>query len=493
MITKRQKQTLDFIKSYQKRRSYSPSLEEIKKHLKLSSVSTAHHHVKALESLGYIGKEENSPRSINPYQKELLVQLPLLGTIAAGQPIIAVEEKEYIAVPKSKLPKSGSCYALRVDGDSMIEENIDSGDIVIIRDQSTAENGQKVVALLNNEEVTLKKFYKEKNHIRLQPANKNLQPIIAEKEEVKIQGVLIDVIKNENHVESELNPLKPALIEIEERTDIAKFLDKIICGDAIENLKKIPDKSIDLIVADPPYNLSQGNQLGWSGSSSLKGFGGKWDKVMENWDNMPLVDYFNFTYSWLSEAKRVLKPTGSIWVFGTYHNIGVINLIFQILGIEIINEVVWYKRNSFPNLSGRRLTASHETLIWGHAGEKKRKYLFNYEKSKEYFESSDLLKQRNKQMRTVWDIPNNKEREEIRYGKHPTQKPLKVCKRIIALTSKEGDVVLSPFAGAGTECLAASELGRRYLGLELDPMYVKIANKRLSMSKTKNMLFQKHT
>lgn len=117
--------------------------------------------------------------------------------------------------------------------------------------------------------------------------------------------------------------------------------------------------------------MSQGNQLKWSGTSNLKGFGGKWGKVMEIWDNMPLIDYFNFTYSWLTEAKRVLKPTGSIWVFGTYHNIGIINLIFQILGIEIINEVVWYKRNSFPNLSGRRLTASHETLIWGHTNEKK--------------------------------------------------------------------------------------------------------------------------
>jgi len=490
MITKRQKQTLDYIKTYQKKKGYSPSLEEIKKHLGLSSVSTAHHHVKALEDLGYISKEENAPRSINTHERELLVQIPLLGTIAAGQPILAIEEKEYIAVPKSALSKNSNCYALRVSGDSMVDENIESGDIVIVKDQATAENGQKIVALINNEEVTLKKFYQEKGHVRLQPANKNLLPIIVKKNEIQIQGIVIDVIKNDNEPLAILEKKPEKKKEAGKKEDISKYTDRIICGEAIEHLKKLPDKSIDLIVADPPYNLSQGNQLGWSGSSSeLKGFGGKWDKVMETWDNMPLVEYFNFTYAWLVEAKRVLKPTGSIWVFGTYHNIGIINLIFQILGIEIINEVAWYKRNSFPNLSGRRFTASHETIIWGHVGEKKRQYYFDYEKSKDYFEPSDLMKQKGKQMRTVWDIPNNKDREELRYGKHPTQKPLKVCKRMISLTSKKGDLILSPFAGAGTECLAAKELDRHYLGFELDNVYVEIANKRLSMSKIKNTLF----
>lgn len=491
MITKRQKQVLDFITSFTKKKGLSPSFEEIKRHLKLSSVSTIHFHVKKLQEEGYLSKGENKPRSISVYESEQMVQIPFLGLIAAGQPIEAMQVKETIAIPKNKLPRSGNFYALRVAGNSMLDENINDGDVVLVKQQSIAENGQKVVALVDNYEATLKTFFKEKKQIRLLPANKDYEPIIIRngEKEVSIQGLVVDVIKNDNNSVNIAEEKETKKEKDEKIVNISKYTNKIICGEAIENLRKLPNESIDLIVADPPYNLSQGNQLGWSGSSNLKGFGGKWEKVMETWDNMPLVEYFNFTYSWLIEAKRVLKPTGSIWVFGTYHNIGIINLIFQILGIEIINEVAWYKRNAFPNLSGRRFTASHETLIWGHAGEKKRKYYFDYEKSKDYFEPSDLMKQRGKQMRTVWDIPNNKEKEELKYGKHPTQKPLKICKRMISLTSKKGDLVLSPFAGAGTECLAAKELDRHYLGFELDKMYVEIANKRLSMSKIKNTLF----
>ena len=227
-------------------------------------------------------------------------------------------------------------------------------------------------------------------------------------------------------------------------------VNRIIRGDALEHLKNIPSQSVDLVVADPPYNLSQGSKINFN-NQGLKGFGGEWNKVMENWDNLPLHDYLKFTFAWISEIKRILKPTGSIWVFGTYHNIGVVNLSFQVLGIEIINEVIWYKRNAFPNLAGRRLTASHETLLWGHTGKKKREYYFDYQKSKDYSDPSDLMKPEGKQMRTVWDIPNNKEARELKYGKHPTQKPLSVCKRIISISSKPGDMVLVPFAGAGSE------------------------------------------
>src|SRR3989344_7242433 len=140
MITKRQKQALDFIKSYLNKKGYAPSLEEIKGHLKLSSVSTAHHHVKALEALGLLIKEENQPRALDVYKKEPLISIPLLGTIAAGEPIEAAQEKETIAVPKSKLPQSGDFYALRVSGNSMIDENINNGDVVILKKQSVADN-----------------------------------------------------------------------------------------------------------------------------------------------------------------------------------------------------------------------------------------------------------------------------------------------------------------------------------------------------------------
>ncbi|WP_415328608.1 site-specific DNA-methyltransferase [Clostridium baratii] len=260
---------------------------------------------------------------------------------------------------------------------------------------------------------------------------------------------------------------------------IDNFINKIIKQDCIEGMKLIEDNSVDLIIADPPYNLSKGNKLSWDNSIDLKGFGGNWTKAMEKWDDMPLIDYFNFTINWLTECKRILKPTGSIWVFGSYHNIGIINFVFQLLKIEIINEVIWYKRNSFPNLSGRRLTASHETILWGHSGEKSRKYKFNYELIKEADFPEDLLKQKGKQLRTVWDIPNNKKREELAFGKHPTQKPLRVCDRIILATSDEGDIVLTPFAGAGTECISALKANRKFIGFEIEDEYIEIAKRRI--------------
>src|SRR5699024_7815327 len=161
-------------------------------------------------------------------------------------------------------------------------------------------------------------------------------------------------------------------------------------------------------------------------------------------------------------------------------NIGIINMCMQLLEIEIINEVIWYKRNSFPNLSGTRLTASHETILWAHSGSsKKRKYNFNYEFSKSIEYKEDLLKQKDKQMRTVWDIPNNKKKDELKFGKHPTQKPIRLIRRMLDLTSLPGDIMLAPFSGSGTECVAAKQLGLNYIGIELDEEYVKLSKEKI--------------
>jgi site-specific DNA-methyltransferase (adenine-specific) len=249
--------------------------------------------------------------------------------------------------------------------------------------------------------------------------------------------------------------------------------------DAISSMALMPDASVDLAVIDPPYNVSQGGEWKWDNSKKLPGLGGNWDKVIEDWDKFELKDYFEFTMAWALQIKRIVKPEGSIWIHGTYHNIGLINFIFQLLKIEIINEVIWYKRNSFPNLSGRRLTASHETIIWAHTG-KKRKYAFNYEFSKLGSFEGDNLKAEGKQMRTVWDIPNNKAAGEMAAGKHPTQKPLKLIKRMIQLSATPEQIVFSPFAGSGTDCLAAKELGMYYLGFDMKSEYVELAKRRLS-------------
>lgn len=255
---------------------------------------------------------------------------------------------------------------------------------------------------------------------------------------------------------------------------------EIVHGDCLEKLSDIQPSSVDLVIADPPYNLSKGGTWKHDPEKGLSGMGGAWDKTMEDWDDMSLDEYMKFTREWLSLVKRTMKPTASMWIFGTYHNTGIINVACQLLKIEIINEVIWYKRNAFPNLAGRRLTASHENIIWCHAGSGRRDYHFDYEYSKDGDFSYDGLKSPGKQMRTVWDISNNKEKSELAFGKHPTQKPLRILDRIIRLSTKRGDLVLSPFSGSGSECVAAKMAGRNYIGIEKDEGYCELAGKRLS-------------
>ncbi|MBU4299247.1 transcriptional repressor LexA [Patescibacteria group bacterium] len=195
MLTKRQKEVLDFITGYQKRKGYAPSLEEICKKFKLASVSTAHFHVSKLRDAGYLTKEENKPRAIDVMKREKIIKIPIVGTIAAGQPIEAIEvPSETIAVTKNEIGKFGNYYALRVQGNSMVDDGIFDGDIVVIRKQATADNGQTVVAIIDDNEATLKKIYREKKFIKLQPANQTILPIY--RKEVEVRGVVIKIVRN---------------------------------------------------------------------------------------------------------------------------------------------------------------------------------------------------------------------------------------------------------------------------------------------------------
>ncbi len=251
-------------------------------------------------------------------------------------------------------------------------------------------------------------------------------------------------------------------------------------GDVFDALPVLEGKSMDLCIVDPPYGASSTKKWSYGDNGKQKGFGGDWKITHEIWDLLSQDDSFTYTYNWLKELKRIVKPTGSIWIHSTYHNSGFVNVCCQLLGLEIINEVVWYKRNSFPNLSGRRLTASHETILWVHTGtEKNREYNFNYEASKDFYSASDKLKEPGKQMRTVWDIPNNKEKDEMMFGCHPTQKPLKVAARILALTGIKGGKLLVPFAGSGTEMVAGLQYGMEVFGYEINEAYFDLATKRI--------------
>lgn len=198
------------------------------------------------KKLGYLRKEDNQPRAISPTNETKNIQIPLLGIIAAGEPIEAIEISETIEIPLSQLSKSGKHYALRVNGNSMIDEGIYAKDIVVIRKQPTAENGETVVALINNNEVTLKKIYKEKNRIRLQPANPNIPPIYTK--EIVIQGKVVSVIRNftqDKNIKQFITDIKLQKENIPKSDDIKKYLNKVFREDIMSLLKKLPDKSWD--------------------------------------------------------------------------------------------------------------------------------------------------------------------------------------------------------------------------------------------------------
>jgi len=242
----------------------------------------------------------------------------------------------------------------------------------------------------------------------------------------------------------------------------------IIHGDCIENLKTIPNNSIDLIFADPPYNMQTEGEL-------LRTDGTKFNGVSDSWDKFSsLEEYDNFTKKWLIECKRVLKDDGAIWVIGSFQNIFRLGYIMQDLGFWILNDVIWSKPNAVPNFGGTRFQNSHETLLWC-SKSKKSKYHFNY-KTMKVFNGG-------KQMKSIWDIGIciGKERLKDKYGNkvHSTQKPEALLYNVILSSTEKNDIVLDPFFGTGTTGVIAKRLGRRYIGIERNEEYILAAEKRL--------------
>ena len=234
--------------------------------------------------------------------------------------------------------------------------------------------------------------------------------------------------------------------------------DNIICGETIEELKNLPDNSIDLVFADPPYNLQLDQNLYRPNNSKV-------DAVDDEWDQFEsFEEYDKFSHAWLKEAQRVLKPTGTIWVIGSYHNIFRIGYIMQNLGYWILNDVIWQKANPMPNFRGKRFTNAHETLIWASKDKNSKRYTFNYDAMKSLTE--------NMQMRSDWYFPicSGHERLKNDEGKklHPTQKPEGLLHRIIISSTNKGEVILDPFFGTGTTGAVAKRLSRKYIGIEKD-------------------------
>lgn len=249
--------------------------------------------------------------------------------------------------------------------------------------------------------------------------------------------------------------------------DRSKF--KLYLSDCLDILPKIPENSIDMVFADPPYLLSNGGFTVHAGRR-VSVNKGEWDK------SNGLEKDFNFHLRWIKMVRRVLKPNGTIWISGTYHSIYQCGYALQLAGYHILNDICWFKPNASPNLSCRYFTASHETLIWAKK-DKKAKHFFNYDLMKKGNWSEDFLKKINSQMRTVWAIGPPKPIEK-KFGKHPTQKPEELLKRIVLASTKERDLILDPFTGSSTTGIIAFLFNRRFIGIDTERKYLDLSIKR---------------
>jgi site-specific DNA-methyltransferase (adenine-specific) len=240
-------------------------------------------------------------------------------------------------------------------------------------------------------------------------------------------------------------------------------------GDSIAFLSTFPEDSVEMIFADPPYNLSNGGFSVHAGKR-VSVNKGEWDA------SKGFAEDYDFHLRWLEACKRVLKPHGTLWVSGTYHSIYQCGHAMQTLGYHILNDVAWFKPNASPNLSGRYFTASHETLLWARK-DKKAKHTFNYKMMKEGEWPEDAFKKPGKQMRSVWSLTTPKPGEK-KFGKHPTQKPLDLLRRVVMASTNKGDLVIDPFTGSSTTGLAAVMLDRKFIGIDLEKKYLDLSIER---------------
>ncbi|MDE1172526.1 MAG: site-specific DNA-methyltransferase [Parvibaculaceae bacterium] len=240
-------------------------------------------------------------------------------------------------------------------------------------------------------------------------------------------------------------------------------------GDCIEIMNGLPEKSVDLIFADPPYNLQLGGDLTRPDQSKVDAVNDEWDKFES------FATYDRFTREWLHAARRILKDNGAIWVIGSYHNIFRVGTALQDIGFWVMNDVIWRKSNPMPNFRGTRFANAHETLIWATKSAEQKKYTFNYDAMKAL--NDDL------QMRSDWLLPlctGNERLKDAEGGKtHPTQKPEALLHRVLLATTNPGDVVLDPFFGTGTTGAVAKKLGRRFIGIDREADYIEAAQARI--------------
>ena len=464
-LTKRQKEVLDFIKKFVGKKGYPPTLEDVGKKLKLSAVSTVHQHIATLIEKGYLQKSGHYARDIDISESEPMIKIPLLGTIAAGSPIEAIQEKETIAVPQSKLPRSGEFYALRVVGDSMIDEGINNGDVVLVKQQAVADNGQKVVALIDNHEATLKKFYQERGHIRLQPANKSMEPLIFRNgRDVSIQGIVLDVIRDMS-VSAPETILPKTIQQTDKKIRPYFSADNVsIYKDDILKINSIPNNSVDLIVTSPPYNVD----IHYNSHA----------------DNLSYEDYLEFTQKWIKKCFDLARNEGRFLLNipldknkGGQKSVGAdITKIAKDIGWKYHSTIIWNEGNisrrtawgSFMSASAPYVIAPVELiLVLYKDGWKK-----NSGSRKNDITKKEFIDWTN----GVWTFNGQSKKGA---GGHPAPFPIELPRRCIKLFSFIGDTVLDPFLGSGSTLIASALHGRKGIGVEIDKNYCDIAVDRL--------------
>ncbi len=424
------------------------------KALGVNSVSTVLQHLEELEKLGYLKRWRNKRRSVELSNKNKLIDIPFKGYIAAGQPIEAIEEFETITVPSS-LGSTGQLFALGVKGDSMIDDGIFHGDTVIIRKQSTIEDGETAVALINNSEVTLKKIYKEKNRIRLQPANPKLKPLYVK--EIVIQGKVISTFRN---------------IEKQENGSGKNKLDSIHRSDCVQFMKLMDENSIDLTVTSPPYD--------------------------------ELRNYKGYSFDFENIAKQLFRVTKKggvvVWVVGDKIKKGNKTLTsfkqalyFQQVGFNV-HDVMIYRKKNTPFMRSNAYTNCFEFMFILSKGSPK---TFTPLKTKTVRQGKEMLPfnkgadgvnrkilgelRPEKTMTNIWEYA-------VGFGgstsdrfafEHPAIFPEKLVEDHILSWTQPEDVVFDPMCGSGTTCKMAKKNGRHYIGCDISEDYVNLAKKRL--------------
>lgn len=473
-LTKKQKQVLEFIKGYINKHGYAPSLEEIKKHFKLKSVGTVHEHIETLRTKGFLEKIDNQARAINIFESEPMVQINIMGNIAAGEPIEALEEKQTIAIPRIKLPMAGEFYGLRVVGESLVGENINNGDIVIVKSQPSADSGDKVVALINNCEVTLKKIYKEKGRIRLQPANPKVEPIYVKPEDLMIQGVVVDVIKSATTKDEVIIKSKPQ----KKQSDyfLKKWINTIQCIDCVEALKKLPDNCIDLVVTSPPYDeIRDYNGFKFD----LHATGKELFRVLKEGGVAAMVIQ--------DQTKNFAKTLTSFRTILDWCDDVGFRLFETVIYRKHGTEGAWWKyrfrvdheympiflkgaKPQYFNKEPLKIPSKHGGKVMTGSGNRKT----NGETTKTVTRPINTMKCRG----TIWNYLMAGDKDTIK-RKHPAVFPDKIPFDFIQCFCPPDGVVLDPFIGCGSTAVVAKQLNRKYIGFDISEEYCELAKERI--------------